>query len=293
MLASERKDLNMTIYVITPADPRTNRMTATSYTDVETAKRAATVSDYVISDESDVLWTGQLLVDVFNALTDSGVKKFESRAIGVRRLMSILPQVAAAAKETKVEDTDMHEAEAEAEAEAVKRKPRTVKLGKFAPVRAGTMLAKTIDVIAMGGTVKDIMAEIDADEKKVRQILRHGLGTMHGIGYDEADDGVLSIKLPEGVNSADDLIKTNGTGESRRSRHVELDEHAAAGNMPGHLVITSEANKHRQKAVDRLEKLVADGDWEGVEKFNMNGIDTYSKMINRHRDRFLAAHRAQ
>ena len=46
---------------------------------------------YVIETEADVTFSGQLLVDVFNALTDSGVKRFESRNTGIKRLMSVLP----------------------------------------------------------------------------------------------------------------------------------------------------------------------------------------------------------
>jgi len=51
---------------------------------------------YVIETEHDVerQLNGKLLVDVFNGLTEAGVKKFENKAIGAKRLMSVLPQVA-------------------------------------------------------------------------------------------------------------------------------------------------------------------------------------------------------
>src|ERR1041385_9312414 len=49
---------------------------------------------YVVETEADVTFSGHLLVDVFNALTDSGVKKFESRAAGVKRLFTALTTTA-------------------------------------------------------------------------------------------------------------------------------------------------------------------------------------------------------
>jgi acetyl/propionyl-CoA carboxylase alpha subunit len=51
-----------------------------------------------------VLWTGHTLVDVYNSLTGSKVKKFESREVGVRRLLQALESVAVEAGSTPEDD---------------------------------------------------------------------------------------------------------------------------------------------------------------------------------------------
>jgi hypothetical protein len=60
--------------------------------------------------------------------------------------------------------------------------------------------------------------------------------------------------------------------------------------MPPRIVITSPANLHRQKHFDKLAELVDAGDFEAISAYNMKGIDSYSKMINRYRDIILIAH---
>jgi hypothetical protein len=101
----------MTAYLIAYGQDPSDRFAAYSFPDRITARLAslpvgaaltpgvppgshAGGCAYVIETEADVTFSGQLLVDVFNALTESGVKKFESRAIGMKRLMAVLATTA-------------------------------------------------------------------------------------------------------------------------------------------------------------------------------------------------------
>jgi hypothetical protein len=172
------------------------------------------------------------------------------------------------------------------------------KLGRFTPVRSGTNLAAVIASIAAGGrTLNSLAAEHGTDRQKMNGILRHGLAIMHGIGHVIDVNGIIALTDEDPTT----LIKpppaprasVPPSGQRVQLKTKELNEAAARGEPPAHLVITSAANAHRQKHVDKLEKMAADGDWEGVHSFHMKGIDSYSAMINRHRDRILAAHEAQ
>ena len=49
---------------------------------------------YLIEKEEDVVFSGNHLVSIYNALTGGAVKKFESRAVGVKRLMATLAEKA-------------------------------------------------------------------------------------------------------------------------------------------------------------------------------------------------------
>lgn len=64
-------------------------------------------SSYVIEGEQDVTFGGGLLTAVFNGLTNSGIKKFESRTVGIKRLLSVLPQVAQTAITQPKEESEM------------------------------------------------------------------------------------------------------------------------------------------------------------------------------------------
>jgi acetyl/propionyl-CoA carboxylase alpha subunit len=92
-----------TTYVISP--PTTaGRMEVRSYPTREAAAAHSSRNDRLISDPVDVLWTGHTLVDVYNSLTGSKVKKFESREVGVRRLLQALESVAVEAGSTPEDD---------------------------------------------------------------------------------------------------------------------------------------------------------------------------------------------
>lgn len=61
---------------------------------------------YVVETEADVTFGGSLLVDVFKALTGESVKKFESRAVGVKRLLKALEERATPVPEPEPEPID-------------------------------------------------------------------------------------------------------------------------------------------------------------------------------------------
>ena len=63
--------------------------------------------------------------------------------------------------------------------------------------------------------------------------------------------------------------------------------------MPTKPDVTSPANKHSQKRLDKLAGLVAAGDWDAVAAYECNGLNSYSKMVRQYRDRLVAAHKAQ
>ncbi len=83
----------MPTYLVTPLDPD-HRAAARAFATREAAAAVATPNDHLIESAADVIWTGQTLVEVFNALTEAGVKRFESHEVGVRRLLTVLPTVA-------------------------------------------------------------------------------------------------------------------------------------------------------------------------------------------------------
>lgn len=112
----------MTAFMIAYGTDPADRFTATAHVTREAARMASlrgpTVppSDaggcaYVIENAEDVTFSGTLLVAVYNALTGSGIKKFETREIGVRRLLAAL-QTLPTSKETPMEtETVTNEAE--------------------------------------------------------------------------------------------------------------------------------------------------------------------------------------
>lgn len=87
----------MPAFVVSPAPREGARMAvAGPFADRQAAELHATRNDTVIEHAVDVIWSGRILVDVFNAITGSRLKKFESFAVGVRRLLEALPQYAIA-----------------------------------------------------------------------------------------------------------------------------------------------------------------------------------------------------
>lgn len=206
----------MQAYLVSPAD----RRVVGPYEDRAAAKASSTKNDVVVSSEADVVWTGQVLVDVFNVLTDSDVKKFESRAKGVARLLAVLPAVARApvaiqpatqeegqemaTEEEKVAKAAAREAKkAEREtkrqelAAAKAAKKRQVKLGKFSQMRESSPVAELLKTVLVGNaTIESLGGDKGAATlKRVR--ITHGVD--HAIG----EDGVVSLILPEGKTEAD------------------------------------------------------------------------------------------
>jgi hypothetical protein len=182
-------------FVISPIDTN-GRMAVLSFPNREAAQAAASKNDYVIGGAADVIFTGQMLVDVFNAVTDSGVKKFESRCTGVKRLLSVLPQVA---KEPQMSETKTKEKKAGrppvGEGHASKK--------DWKKPRDGTMRADILKaMIGKSGTVAQIAKAAGVPEDRV---LPHIYATWRdcGIGYKvsgEGDKVTYEADLPAGAD---------------------------------------------------------------------------------------------
>jgi hypothetical protein len=88
-------------------------------------------------------------------------------------------------------------------------------------------------------------------------------------------------------------LKATASHRSSRSRYAIDPEAIAAGKLPDKApVVTSEANPHYQKHFDRLFALATAGDWDAVRDYEVNGSNSYSKMIARYRQDLLALHAA-
>src|SRR6266851_9371981 len=78
--------------------------------------------------------------------------------------------------------------------------PKPLPLGKFKPLTPDTSLAR-ICAAALPGkcTVERIAEKAKLRPDQVAHRLRYGLGVAHGIGYQKAENGVITLVLPEGV----------------------------------------------------------------------------------------------
>lgn len=231
-------------------------------------------------------------------LKDTTVTKKEEKAAAVlARKQEREAKKVAAAEAALAKKAEREQAKAAKAVEKATKTPRQPKpLGEFQQVRPSTNLGKIATAVVEGRTLSEIAAAVTMTEDEVKTHLKRARVT-HGIDHTIEGDGRVSLMIPENAMLfKEPAAKPTAPAKdptARRSKGADLDALAASGQMPDHIVITSAANLHRQKPVDKLEALVAAGDWDAVASFNMNGIDSYSKMINRHRDRFLAAHRAQ
>jgi hypothetical protein len=195
-------------------------------------------------------------------------------------------QAAEAAKKAKADARALKAADRDAS------KAATRKIAASKPV-ADSNRARVLTVaLAEPKTVEEIALAVGIDVPKVRIILRD-LRVRHGVIV----ENMVVTSLPEGKTAEEVLASSvTSSGLPRATggpRPNELDAAAARGEVPVKPVIASVTNMHRQKHFDRLHELSEAGDWDGVAAYHMNGIDSYSAMINRYRDRLLAAHRAQ
>lgn len=180
-------------------------------------------------------------------------------------------------------------------AEVAEKTPREYKVGEFKQVRRGAGLGKLVEAVQQGGTADEIGARLDETGEQVTAALK-SLRRTHGIGYEVDGDQVYLI-VPEGqdpfIAQVERTAEPRPEGAPRKGKGAELDAKAAAGEMPEKPVVTSPTNMHRQKHFDKLAAHAEAGEWDAVAAYHMNGIDSYSHMINRYRDRLLAAHAAQ
>ncbi len=78
--------------------------------------------------------------------------------------------------------------------------PKPPSLGKFKPLTSDTSLARTCAAALPGKcTVEQIAEKARLRPDHVAHRLRYGLGVAHGIGYQKAENGVITLIPPEGV----------------------------------------------------------------------------------------------
>ena len=81
--------------------------------------------------------------------------------------------------------------------------------------------------------------------------------------------------------------------QGSRSRYGIGPDLIAAGRLPDKAPeVTSAANRRYQTHFDKLHELATAGDWDGVRKYEVNGSNSYSKMVARYRQDLLAVHAA-
>ncbi len=179
---------------------------------------------------------------------------------------------------------------------ASEKKERQHKVGEFKQVRRNSRLGRIVTA-AMDNksTLADVaaLAEVTPDEA-----LAHlkSMRRTHGIDHSIEND-VVTLAIPDGADpfiaAGEPRPKREASDAPRQGKNYKLDQEAASGVMPEKPIVTSETNKHRQKHFDELAAFAEAGEWDKVAAKHMAGIDSYSAMINRYRDRLLAAHAAQ
>jgi hypothetical protein len=87
--------------------------------------------------------------------------------------------------------------------------------------------------------------------------------------------------------------KAPAAPQGSRSRYAIDPDLIAAGRLPDKAPeVTSATNQRYQTHFDKLHELATAGDWDGVRKYEVNGSNSYSKMVARYRQDLLAVHAA-
>lgn len=157
---------------------------------------------WVVQTEEDLAsMSGKLLVDVFNGLTNSDISKFENRAVGTKRLLSVLPQVAIKPtnrKEKTVSDTETKKGRQPINASHPTR-------SDWKKIRSGSMRARIAGAMFTGAaSIDEIAAAADVPADRV---LPHIYATAKdaGVGY-HVEDGKYRLDVPPGVTSFEQLL---------------------------------------------------------------------------------------
>lgn len=161
---------------------------------------------YVLETEADTrTLVNRTLVGLFNALTDTGVTKFESHAAGTKRLLSVLPTVS---KTPPVLGTPTTTNPKEIKVTDIEKKPRVSKMQTGKPanpdkfkagrVRPGTARAQILDL--MDGTLTAPEVDKEMGFEKAGYSLSHFycLARDCGVGYSFDEAGRVSAVYPPG-----------------------------------------------------------------------------------------------
>ncbi len=213
----------MTAYLIVYGATPSDRFAAYSFETRAAARLASTPSGnltprvppdgpaggcaYVIEREEDVTFNGKLLVDVFNALTESGVKKFESRAAGVKRLVACLP-IAARRGDDLTNVPTKEKIVSENETETATKAPRGRKMAeskpadpaKFKPgrIRSGTDRHRILAMMTGASTVEEVGKAMGFAKPNYALAHFYCLARDCGIGYQLDADGHVTSVYPDG-----------------------------------------------------------------------------------------------
>jgi hypothetical protein len=189
------RETKMATYMVTYGETPTDRFKVYAFENRADALRLAGIGPLVrngdcavvIGNAEDVTFSGKLLVAVFNAMTDSGIKKFENRAIGVDRLMKVLPTVAEEVKMEQYEENETATTDVD--------KPA---LGEFKRVREDSHLGRIVGAAFNGSlTVAQIAAKTGRGTDQVKSHLKRARVT-HGIDHDIDATGVVTVTIPAG-----------------------------------------------------------------------------------------------
>lgn len=195
-----------TAYVVVVRPDRT--AVAYAYDDrgaAETARFDDAVT-YVLETEADTrTLVNRTLVGLFNALTTSGVTKFESHAAGTKRLLSVLPTVAkappsqATAAATKKEAPVSETKEGKTtRSKMTTGKPADPEKFKEGRVRSGTDRARVLTLMDGTRTAEEIDAAMAFEKKGYSLSHFYCLARDCGIGYEFDGERRVSAVYPDG-----------------------------------------------------------------------------------------------
>src|SRR5262249_28783182 len=111
--------------------------------------------------------------------------------------------------------------------------------------------------------------------------------------FREADVRTYDAKRDAPAAGQPGRVKATAPRKAPRSRYAIDPEAITYGKLPDKApVVTSKANPHYQKHLDRLFSLAKAGDWDAVRDYEVKGSNSYSKMVARYRQDLLAVHAA-
>lgn len=165
---------------------------------------------YLVETEEDIVRSplANQLIAIYNTLAGTGVhvNRFESRSVGVRRLLELLASTARPAVElSHQENTDM---------------PRPATVGEFRPIRRASKLGRIVAAVDNTSTIAAIATSTENTHEDVARLLKIARRD-HGVDHSfDSDTGVVTLVLPDGVSSAleserEPRAASNGNGTTK------------------------------------------------------------------------------
>jgi hypothetical protein len=201
----------------------------------------------VVQTAVDVTWHNGTLLAIFNGLTESGVKRFASHEAGVKRLLSVLPEVATVCEpKPPTQEQVMAKTKTEAAPAAAKKGGRAP-IASNHPTKANWKKAKVREEggdsmrIAVMRNMIDTPrtpAEISKLTKGVvptDRVVPHIAATFRDlkIGYKVDAEGRYVLDMPPGTATIADLIEpSKKAAEPKPAKAPKADKKAAATPEP-------------------------------------------------------------